>query len=59
MVERDNQIVDVDGFANWGNLGSTVDYDNSGFVGGALVGKQFEIGSALLRVGLNGTCVKG
>ena len=35
--QADNRIVDVDGFANWGNPGSTVDYDTSGFIGGALI----------------------
>ena len=55
LGQTDNRIVDIDGFANWGNPGSTVDYDNSGFVGGALIGKQFEIGSAPLRVELDGT----
>ena len=33
--QADNRIIDVDGFANWGNPGSTVDYDTSGFIGGA------------------------
>ena len=51
----DNRIVDVDGFANWGNPGSVVDYDASGFVGGALVGKKFEIGGMPLRIELDGT----
>ena len=32
--QADNRIVDVDGFANLGNPGSTVDYDTSGFIGG-------------------------
>ena len=48
-------IVDVDGFANWGNPGSVVDYDASGFVVGALVGKKFEIGGMPLRIELDGT----
>ena len=51
----DNQIVDVDGFANWGNPGSVVDYDDFGFVVGALVGKNFEIGGVPLRIELDGT----
>ena len=51
----DNRIVDVDGFANWGNPGSVVDYDASGFVGGAMVGKKFEIGGVPLRIELDGT----
>ena len=52
--QADNRIIDVDGFANWGNPGSTVDYDTSGFIGGALIGKQFKIGGVPLRIELDG-----
>ena len=52
--QADNRIVDVDGFANWGNPGSTVDYDTSGFIGGALIGKKFKIGGVPLRIELDG-----
>ena len=31
----DSRLVDVDGFANWGNPGSTADCDDAGFVDGA------------------------
>ncbi len=51
----DNRIVDVEGFANWGNPGSALDYDNSGFVGGALVGKRLDVGGVPLRIELDGT----
>ena len=51
-----NRIIDVDGFANWGNPGSTVDYDTSGFIGGALIGKKFKIGGVPLRIELDGIC---
>ena len=51
--KTDNRIVDVDGFANWGNPGYRVDYDDSGFVGGALLGKKFEINSLPLRIELD------
>ena len=37
--KTDNRIVDVEGFANWGNPGYRVDYDDSGFVGGPCSGK--------------------
>ena len=30
----DNRIVDAEGFANWGNPGWAVDYDDAGFIGG-------------------------
>ena len=52
--QADNRIVDVDGFANWGHPGSTVDYDTSGFVGGALIGKQLKIGGVPLRIEFDG-----
>lgn len=45
-----NRIVDVEGFANWGNAGWTVDYDDTGFVGGVLAGKTFVIGGRRFRV---------
>lgn len=51
----DNQIEDVDGFANWGNPGYTVDYDDSGFIGGALIGKRFHISALPLRVEIDGS----
>ena len=37
-----NTIVDVDGFANWGNPGSTLHYDAAAGVVGALAGRRFE-----------------
>ena len=51
--KTDNRIVDVDGFANWGNPGYRVDYDDSGFVGGVLLGKKFDINSLPLRIELD------
>ena len=50
----DNRIVDVDGFANWGNRGWAVDYGDSGFVVGALVGKKLDIGGVPLRMEFDG-----
>ncbi len=44
-----NRIVDVDGFANWGQSGWAVDYDNSGSAGGVLIGKRYEQGGVSLR----------
>ena len=37
----DNRIVDVKGFANWGQPGWAVDYSRSADVGGLLVGRKF------------------
>ena len=54
VVRMDNRIVDVDGFANWGHPGSVFDYDNTGFVGGGLIGKKFNLGGAPLRIEFNG-----
>ena len=51
----DNRIVDAEGFANWGNPGWAVDYGDAGFIGGALVGKKFEVGNVPLRIELDGT----
>ena len=50
----DNRIVDIDGFANWGHPGSVSDYDNTGFVGGGLIGKKFNLAGAPLRIEFNG-----
>ena len=47
------RLTDVDGFANWGNPGSMVDYDDSRFVGGALIGRKFEVGGTPLRIELD------
>ena len=44
-----NGIRDVDGFANWGNPGSTRDYDAGGAVGGVFAGRRFALGGLGLR----------
>ena len=51
----DNRIVDAEGFANWGNPGWAVDYDDARFIGGALIGKKFKVGSMPFRIELDGT----
>ena len=53
--KTDNRIVDVEGFANWGNPGYRVDYDDSGFVGGPMLGKRFDINGLPLRIELDAT----
>ena len=53
--KSDNRIVDVEGFANWGNPGYRVNYDDSGFVGGPMLGKRFEINGLPLRIELDAT----
>lgn len=50
-----NRLIDVDGFANWGNPGSVVDYDDNRAVGGALVGRKFELDGTRLRIELDAT----
>ena len=49
-----NRITDVDGFADWGNPGSVSKYDDTGFVGGVLVGRKFDVGGLTLRMELDG-----
>ena len=44
-----NTIVDLDGFANWGHPGSTLEYDTSQWTGGAFAGRRFAYGSVNLR----------
>ena len=51
----DNRIVDVEGFANWGNPGWTVDYGAAGKVGGVLLGRTFDVGDMPLRIEVDGT----
>ena len=51
----DNRLIDIDGFANWGNPGSTTDYDDAGLVGGVLAGRKFEVNGTRLRLELDGT----
>ena len=50
-----NRIVDIDGFADWGNPGSVSDYDDTGVIGGVLVGGKFDVGGFTLRGELDGT----
>ncbi len=50
----ENRITDVDGFADWGNPGSVSKYDDTGFVGGVIVGKKFDVSVLTLRMELDG-----
>ena len=50
-----NRIIDIDGFANWGNSGSILDYADAGLVVGALVGKKFDFGDVPLRLEVDAT----
>ena len=49
-----NRILDIDGFADWGNPGSVSKYDDTGFAGGVLVGGKFDVGCLTLRMELDG-----
>ena len=49
----DNRLVDVDGFADWGNPGSMTDYDHSGFIRGVLVGRKIEFDGTTFRIELD------
>jgi len=50
-----NRIIDIDGFADWGNPGSVSEYDDTGLVGGVIVGRKFDVGGLTLRMELDGT----
>ena len=50
----DNRLIDPTGFANWGNPGSVSRHEDSGFVGGLLIGKKFDLGNMSVRVELDG-----
>ena len=45
-----NRLVDVDGFANWGNPGSVSEYDDEDFAGGVLAGRQFRFNGLPFRL---------
>ena len=46
---------DPEGFANWGNPGSVVDYEDKQIVGGLLIGKKLRINGVTVRVEIDGT----
>ena len=50
-----NRFIDTRGFANWGNPGWTVKYNDSGAVGGVLVGRQVRGGGVPVRIELDAT----
>ena len=50
-----NRIIDIDGFANWGNSGAILDYEDAGLVGGALAGKTFDFRDVPLRLEIDAT----
>ncbi len=50
-----NRIVDIEGFANWGQPGYRLDYGDNRFVGGVLLGTKFGLGGVRLRVEFDGT----
>ena len=54
VARADNRIVDRDGFSNTGNPGWAVEYRDSAFMGGALIGKRFAVGGVPLRLELDG-----
>lgn len=50
-----NEIVDVEGFANWGQPGYTLGYGDNRFVAGALFGTRVRLGGVRLRIEFDGT----
>ena len=53
--QTSNEIVDTEGFANWGNAGWSVDYDERNPTGGILVGKRITINGVPLKIELDST----
>lgn len=49
-----NEFVDVEGFSNWGRRGWTVEYSDTGVVGGALLGQGLAVGGVPLRLEIDG-----
>ena len=52
--QADHRIIDVEGFANWGKPGWSVEYDRSGFTGGVLAGRKLLGGGLPLRIEVDG-----
>ena len=50
-----NKHTDEDGFANWGNSGASVNYEDTGTIGGILIGRHVKINGVPLRLELDGT----
>lgn len=51
----DNRLIDPTGFANWGHPGTVTRHEDSGFVGGVLIGRKFNLGGFSVQVELDGT----
>ena len=49
-----NRIVDIEGFANWGQPGYRLDYGDNRFVAGMLLGTKFDLAGVRLRVEIDG-----
>ena len=49
-----NRIVDIEGFANWGQPGYRLDYGDNRFVAGMLLGTKFDLAGVRLRVEFDG-----
>ena len=50
-----NRIIDIDGFANWGNPGAVLDYDDVELTGSALVGRRLHLGPVPVRIEADAT----
>lgn len=51
----DNRFDDLKGFANWGNPGWIVDYDDSNTLGGVLAGRQIALGGIPVKIEVDAT----
>ena len=52
--QADNRLADRDGFASWGNPGTVTRHEDSGFIGGVMIGKRFDFGGVSFRIELDG-----
>ena len=53
-----NSHTDVEGFANWGHPGSSVDYESTDTVGGVLIGRKVKLNGVPVRLELDGSLGK-
>lgn len=53
--QADNRLIDPVGFANWGHPGTVTRHEDSGFVGGVLIGRKFNLDGFSVRIELDGT----
>lgn len=53
--QADNRLIDPAGFANWGHPGTVTRHEDSGFAGGVLIGRKFNLDGFSVRIEFDGT----